>query len=65
MDESKQNTSVKWGLSKVRERETQREHGGVQVETAGRERACLFQVLLKPALTHGKGRPRGVPPNNE
>jgi hypothetical protein len=30
-----------------------------------REPAVLFQVLLKPALTHGEGRPRRFPPDNE
>jgi hypothetical protein len=40
---------------------------GVQVESASRERehAFLFQVLLKPTVTHGEGRPRRFPPNNE
>jgi hypothetical protein len=48
------------------EREIQRGHGG----GAGRVRwwrdcAFLFQVLLKSTLTHGEGRPRRFPPNNE
>jgi hypothetical protein len=30
------------------------------------ERVCfLFQVLLKPTLTHEEGRPRRFPPNSE
>jgi hypothetical protein len=29
------------------------------------EHAFLFQVLLKPTVTHGEGRPRRFPPNKE
>jgi hypothetical protein len=31
-----------WGLLKVRERELQREHGGVQVESTSQEREKIF-----------------------
>jgi hypothetical protein len=44
-------------LLKVRERETQREHGGHRWSVpTERESAFLFQVLLKSALTHGQSR---------
>jgi hypothetical protein len=32
----------KWGLLKVREREIQKEHGGVQVESTSRDRMLFF-----------------------
>jgi hypothetical protein len=50
----------KWGLLKVREREIQREHDRAQVESTGPER-----VFLNLTLTHGEGRPRRFPRNNE
>jgi hypothetical protein len=30
-----------------------------------REHALLFQALLKSTVTHGEGRPRRFPPNNQ
>jgi hypothetical protein len=30
-----------------------------------KEWTFLFQVLLKPTLIHGEGKPRRFPPNNE
>jgi hypothetical protein len=54
----------KWGLLKVRKGNT-----GSMVSADGvhrqKENAFLFQVILKPILAHGEGRPRRFPPNNE
>jgi hypothetical protein len=55
----------KWSLLKIREGKYKGEHGGAQVESGGREHASPFQVLLKPMLTHGKGRTRWFPSNNQ
>jgi hypothetical protein len=49
----------KWGLLK-----RERKYKGSTVGTGG-VHAFPFQVLLKPTLTHGEGRPRRFPPNNE
>jgi hypothetical protein len=45
------------GLLKVREGKYKRGHGGAQVESGGRERASLPQVLLKLMLTYARGEP--------
>jgi hypothetical protein len=37
----------KWGLLKVREREIQREHGGMQVESVSRESVLFFFRCFK------------------
>jgi hypothetical protein len=58
VDESKQNMWHKWGLLHVR-------RGNIKGGCQQREHAFLFQVLLKPTLTHGEGRPWRFPPNNE
>jgi hypothetical protein len=53
------------GLLKVREGN----YKGSMVGAGGvcwqREHAFPFQVLLKPSLIRGEGRPRRFPPNNE
>jgi hypothetical protein len=54
------------GLLKVRGRKIQREHGGMQVESAGRERACFsFSGVFKTYTTPWEDRPRRFPPSNE
>jgi hypothetical protein len=55
----------KWGLLKVRKRNT-KDAWWVQVESTGpRQSAFLFQMLLKPTLTYEEGRPRRFPHNDE
>jgi hypothetical protein len=39
------------GLLKVRERELQREHGGMQVESVSREHVSALQEILNPTIT--------------
>jgi hypothetical protein len=56
----------KWDLLKVRKGNTKGTCGrGASGVHQQREHAFLFQVLLKPTLTHGEGRPRRFSPNNE
>jgi hypothetical protein len=55
----------KWALLKVRKGNTKRAWWGAGRIFWPRERAFLFQVILKPTLTHGEGWPRRFPPNNE
>jgi hypothetical protein len=49
-------------VRKGKEEEAEEEARWVQVESAGRERAFLFQVPLKPILSHGKAGPGGSHP---
>jgi hypothetical protein len=55
----------KWGIFKVRKGNTKRAWLSTGRVHPKRECAFLFQVLLKPTLTHGEGRPRSFPHNNE
>jgi hypothetical protein len=56
----------KWDLLKVRKVNTKGEWWGAGGVCWERERESVFlcQVLLKPTLTHGEGRPRRFPPGN-
>jgi hypothetical protein len=47
----------KWSFLKNREEKCKVEYGGTQVESGDQgECAFLFQVLLKPMVTHTRGR---------
>jgi hypothetical protein len=50
---------------KVKEEKYKGKHGGTQVEAESQESVSTLQVLLKPMITYGKGRTRGLPSNNQ
>jgi hypothetical protein len=55
----------KWGLLNVRKGNTKGAWWGAGGVWQQRRHAFLFQVLLKPTLTHGEGRLSRFSPNNE
>jgi hypothetical protein len=60
---SSRTCGYKWSLLKVRKGNTKGALG-VHVESAGKKSVLfLFQVLLKPTLTHGEGRQKRFLPN--